>query len=258
MNNEIGATSVWLKQLDKLIYAPEIIIRGKKVREHISDSVTIDMKDPYVRDVTRKISEAFRYAEAYWILTGDNRVSSIAPWAPSIEYFSDNGHVFQGAYGPKVTEQLSYVVDMLLRDRNTRQAVLSIWRENPRDSKDIPCTLSLQFLIREGQLHCVATMRSSDVWLGLPYDMFNFSCIANWVMLEVNSSWENIDRIKLGQLTINMGSSHLYEKNYVKAGEIQKYSDDDYFNHSLWKLPWDMNGAGFVEWLAYQRNHCGT
>ena len=57
--------------------------------------------------------------------------------------------------------------------------IINIWRENPRSSKDIPCTLSLQFFLREASdqlwLHTIATMRSNDAWLGVPYDTFNFN-----------------------------------------------------------------------------------
>ena len=40
-------------------------------------------------------------------------------------------------------------------------------------------SLSLQFFLREASdqlwLHTIATMRSNDAWLGVPYDTFNFN-----------------------------------------------------------------------------------
>jgi len=262
MRNGTNATAQWLQRLDELIVAPVVTARGMLTRELIGTSVTIDMNQPFVRDTTRKISDKFRYAEAYWILSGDNRVESITPYAPSIEQFSDNSHVFQGAYGPKVTEQLRYVCDTLAEDPQSRQAVLSIWRENPRKSKDVPCTLSLQFLIRDGEIHCVATMRSSDVWLGLPYDMFNFSCIANWVRLELMSQpqeflHDGCDEIKLGDLTINMVSSHIYERNMKTALSICEYSDDGWWSGQRTAMPIKVFGGtagSFVEWLRSERD----
>lgn len=259
----ITATDVWLRQLELLVNCPEIEIRGKCCREQIAGTVSIPMEYPFVRCEGRKVSEAFRFAEAYWILSGDNRLKTISPYAPSIAKFSDNQHVFQGAYGPKVTEQLRYAVDSLKKDVYTRQSVISIWRENPRDSKDIPCTLSLQFLIRDGLLHCVATMRSSDVWLGLPYDMFNFSCIANWVLLELKTCpadfdwYKDAQGISLGTLTINMGSSHLYSRNYSRAEGIvtskNGLADDLSFGVvSLKEAP--MRPDHFIEWLRTMRD----
>lgn len=222
----MNATTAWLERLKELYYAPVVTTRGAVVHEQLAAKIVVDMREPFVNDTKRKLSDKFRFAEAYWILTGDNRVSTIREHAPSIEHFSDNGHVFQGAYGPKVTEQLRYVCETLLKDKYTRQAVISIWRENPRDSKDIPCTLSLQFLVRHDTIHCVATMRSSDVWLGLPYDIFNFSCITNWVRLFIYE--ETKELLKLGNLTINMGSSHLYARNWEAAYSIILHPDCDY------------------------------
>jgi thymidylate synthase len=225
------ANEVWYTRLALLTNAPEVVTRGMKVKEHIGARVSVDMNTPFVVHPKRKLSDKFRFGEAAWILSGDNRVCNIEDYAPSIRKFSDNGYVFQGAYGPKVTEQLHYVCETLKADVYSRQAVISIWRENPRPSKDIPCTLSLQFLIRDEELHCIATMRSSDVWLGLPYDIFNFSCISKWIQLclcnELSITNElSINKLllrsglTLGRLEINIGSSHLYERNWEVARSV--------------------------------------
>jgi len=55
-------------------------------------------------------------------------------------------------------------------------------------------------------------MRSSDVWIGLPYDMFSFSCIANQVAMRLN--------VKLGVCSITAGSSHLYYRDFGQANEV--------------------------------------
>lgn len=159
----------------------------------------------------RKLGKRFRYAEAWWILTGRNDVESIRRYSSTIANFSDDGDYFAGAYGPKVVDQLSYVSACLRKDIDTRQAVINIWRENLRDTKDVPCTLSLQFLVREGALHCIATMRSSDLWLGWPYDIFNFSMIARRVNEIANL------QVEPGYLAINHGSLHLYVENVETA-----------------------------------------
>lgn len=249
----MDATTVWYMQMCKLLACQKVNIRGIKCRESISDRVVVDMNEPFVRHSGRKISESFRYAEAYWILSGDNRVLGIERFAPSIAYFSDNGVVFQGAYGPKVTEQLRYVIESIEKDGNTRQAVLNIWRENPRDSKDIPCTLNLQFLLRDSELHCIANMRSSDVWLGLPYDIFNFTCIANYVRLSLMLD----EQPNLGSLTINMGSSHLYEMNVARAkavadGVVPLHITADE-PQMITEIPYCHNENEFMQWLVNSR-----
>src|SRR5690606_22507760 len=73
---------------------------------------------------------------------------------------------FQGAYGPRIGEQLEKVEQQLRRDPATRQAVVSLWDESDRDPrwKDRPCTTEFQLMIREGKLDIFVFMRANDLW----------------------------------------------------------------------------------------------
>jgi thymidylate synthase len=146
-------------------------------------------------------------AEAIMILEGSNRVEDTALYCKKMKDFSDDGITLSGAYGPPVITQLSYVVETLVKDTCSRQAVLTIWHPRPRPSKDIPCTISLHFMIRDCKLNCAAHMRSSDIFLGVPYDVFNFSMIAHRVLLALPLS------INIGSLFLIANSQHLYESN---------------------------------------------
>ena len=182
--------------------------------EAICYSSTIDATRPttYVDD--RKLGYRFMCAEAAWILSGDDRVETIKPYSKEIERFSDNGVTFFGAYGPKLVEQWDYCLDKLASSPDTRQAVINIWREQPPGTKDVPCTLSWQFLIRRNLLHLVATMRSSDAWLGWPYDVFTQAMIIHAMCLDLRQKGINVSP---GCVTLTAGSQHLYEKNLFGA-----------------------------------------
>ena len=223
---------VWCQLLSKIIIeGNESKPRDMAVKEIIGNQTVIDMSNPILSVPERKMGYKFMCAEAWWILSGRNDVESIAPYSKAISSFSNNGINFDGAYGPKVIDQLTYVVDVLSSDNDTRQAVINIWRENPRDSKDIPCTLSAQFLIRDGVLHCVDTMRSSDAWLGWVYDVFNFTCLSIYIALCLRERGINVE---LGTLTLNAGSQHLYERNFPVAKQImQKYAVNRYQDYNL-------------------------
>src|SRR5688500_457046 len=155
--------------------------RGMATIERQAVMTTVNMSLPVVTVPSRKLSYKFMAAEAFWILTGDNRVETIEPYCKEIAKFSDDGEVFAGAYGPRIVEQLPFVLRYLKEDTDTRQAVLTDWKEAPPDSKDTPCTVAMVFQLRKGELDLHVFMRSSDVWLGLPYDIFNFSMVAWFV-----------------------------------------------------------------------------
>ena len=211
------------KKLWEIYREPDFICkpRGLKITEKLNNSWIIDMDDPIITIPERKLSYSFMFGEAAWMLEGRNDVESVSKYVDGVKRFSDDGVTFFGAYGPKIITQTSYVVDTLIKDNDSRQAVLNIWRENPRSSKDIPCTLSLQFFLREASddlwLHTVATMRSNDVWLGTPYDTFNFSAISFYIACHLNKVGI---KCKLGSLNIQAGSRHIYENDFKKLDDI--------------------------------------
>lgn len=217
---EINLTSnAWLTMLGRLSSKqPSASPRGMKTKEILNGHTISSMINPVVRIPERKLSYRFMAAEAAWILSGKNDVESISKYNKHIAKFSDDGVSFFGAYGPKVKNQIEYVIKKLAEDTDSRQAVINIWRENPPKTKDVPCTISLQFIIRDGILRCIDTMRSSDIWLGWPYDVFNMSCISNYIKLRLKQD-HNIN-VTLGTLCLNAGSQHLYENNFENAEKV--------------------------------------
>lgn len=218
MNIDLNLT--WLNVLnDTLHNGVEVSPRGQLTREIPQRTIEIDMRHPVLTVPERKLSYQFMAAEAFWILTGDFRVETIAPYNKHISQFSDDGETFFGAYGPKIATQLDYVVDKLRNDSDTRQAGLTIWRENPPQTKDVPCTVAIFFGIRQGLLNCHVFMRSSDLWLGVPYDIFNFSMLAHRVCALLNMNYDEHFGVlaKPGTLYLTAASSHLYEHNFTDA-----------------------------------------
>lgn len=207
--------AVWLRMLrDILERGAEVTPRGQRTRELFSHLVVFDAQRPVVTIQERKMGYRFMCAEAAWMLSGDNRVETIAPFNARIAQFSDDGTTFFGAYGPRIRAQLDYVVETLQRDPSSRQAVINIWRESPPASRDLPCTTSFQFVVRDNQLHVVVTMRSNDAWLGFVYDGFNASMLAGYVLLQLGQP-----ALSLGHVFHHAVSRHLYEINWSQAAE---------------------------------------
>lgn len=216
-------THAWVVTLRKILAdGADVGPRGRPTKELQHHTFKCAMADPVVKSAERGLSYKFMAAEALWILNGDNSVAGIAPYNSRISEFSDDGKTFFGAYGPRVVDQLDYVVNALLKDRETRQAVMTTWRRNPPATKDVPCTVALAFMARHGRLHCHAFMRSSDAWLGLPYDVFNFTMITARVACLVNSTSQ--EKLELGDLCLTAASSHLYSENFKGAQECSLFS----------------------------------
>jgi len=190
--------------------------RGKPTREVLAAHLTLT--NPHRNIITqdeRRLNYPFMVAEWLFIMTGANNASWLTKFNTNIGAFADRSSImstFAGAYGPKVVDQLPYVIETLMKDPDSRQAVITIWRERPRESLDIPCTVSMQFFIRADQLHCITYMRSNDVWLGLPYDLFNFTQIQRTVAHLLGRH--------VGRYHHMVGSLHLYETDVERAQVI--------------------------------------
>lgn len=250
------------------------ICRNYKTIELLSNSSYIHMNQSLITLTERKLGYRFACAEAAWILDGGNRVTTMKPFSKIIHKFSDDGVFFFGAYGPKIIDQLEYIGRCFKKDLFSRQAVVNIWREKPPISNDIPCTLSLQFLIRmrheKLSLYIIDNMRSSDAWLGVPYDWFSLSMVGAYVAIYIRNLLK-ID-LNLGILYMNAGSQHLYEGGfgYKYNDVIDLISDDktlfeyepldiNEFNepielvHHLWSLAKTSTGIHYInkntKWL---------
>ena len=223
--NHLDATTQWVVYLSTLLrHGDDVRVGGIKnvwTKELQHAHVVYDMAEAYPWHPARRASKKFAAGEAHWILTGDDRVATIAPYNRRISDYSDDGERFFGAYGPRVRAQLAYVLTTLRADPSSRQAVINLWRDAPPRSKDLPCTTTLIFQIRRGKLDLHVFMRSSDAWLGVPYDWFNYAMLAALVVLELRPL-----ELELGRCFWTTASGHLYEEHLEAAGKIMLPHED--------------------------------
>jgi len=197
--------------------------RGRGVLELLGRAVRFDGNRALLVHPTRKLNYRFAVAEWLWIAAGRGDLTPLVRYNPRMAEFSDDGTRLAGAYGPRLAHQWGYVLDKLREDPDSRQAVAQIWTANPGRSKDVPCTMAAQFLLRGGRLHSIWTMRSSDLWLGLPYDAFSFSRLA--------ASVAGCLGVPQGFVEIAAGSSHLYDVDFSLARQVLAEEEAAYSVH---------------------------
>jgi thymidylate synthase len=166
----------------------------------------------------RLLNPAFAVAEALWILSGSDD-----PWIftynRALRRYADDGRL-QGAYGPRMrrwndqVDQLDHVRRLLLRDPDSRQGVIQLYdpQRDTRGNHDVPCTLNYRFFVRRERLEMHTTMRSNDVWLGLPYDLFTAT-----MLHELMATWLGVE---LGTYHHHVDSLHLYAQHDEAAAEV--------------------------------------
>ncbi len=222
---------------EELLGAREVAPRGQKVRELLG--VQLRLSDPRSRltaSPARAANYGFAAGEFLWYLRGANDLESIAYYNKRMRDFSDDGRLVHSAYGFRVgiearlaepgeerDQQWTRVVEELVRDRDSRRAVMTIF--SPYDlkralspgTKDVPCTLSLQFFVRDGGLHMHVAMRSNDAIWGLANDLFSFTLLQEVMLLDLRAA--GLD-LALGEYVHTAGSMHLYERHFEMAEKI--------------------------------------
>lgn len=171
-------------------------------------------------ECARKMSLKYAIAELLWYNSRNPNVEAIEPYSKFWRKISDNGITVNSNYGYCIHDKFGFdqwknCRDILIEDRNSRQAVIHI--KEARDiianpTKDLNCTIALQFFIRNNKLDLIVTMRSNDVWLGLPYDLFNFTCMQMQMAMELG--------IEVGTYYHNAGSLHMYKRDVEKVKEV--------------------------------------
>ncbi len=193
-------------------------------RENIG--VLIKISKPRAR-LSRSLSRGKPFSalgELLWYLSRSDKLDFIRRYVKQYEKESADGLTVHGAYGPRLfsmrddVNQIENVIRLLERKPGTRRAVIQLFNAEDiaREYKEIPCTTTMQFLIRDNHLHMAVTMRSNDAFKGLPHDVFCFTMLQEMIATRLGT--------QLGNYRQFVGSMHLYSddaedaKSYLAEG----------------------------------------
>jgi len=176
----------------------------------------------------RNLNPRIAAAEALQLIGGFTEPEWLCRIAPQFSRFredivigSSKSPWFHGSYGMRIStsNQLEVAYRRLYSTPETRQAVVTLWdpkMDTEEDHLDYPCTVALNFRLsgthyrQHDRLNMQVLMRSNDVWLGLPYDLFQFT--------QLQLTMCNVLSVQPGTYTHTAWSMHLYltdlEKSY--------------------------------------------
>lgn len=179
--------------------------------------VLLEVADPRAR-LSRTETRGKPYSclgELCWYLAKTNDLGFISYYIPAYKTYADGNEIF-GGYGPRLfnwrgVNQLANVTDVLRKKPFSRQAVIQLFDAHDIMEKheDVPCTCTLQFMIRQDKLYMFTNMRSNDALWGLPHDIFCFTMLQEIMARSL--------AVELGTYKHAVGSLHLYVKSLEDA-----------------------------------------
>jgi thymidylate synthase len=160
--------------------------------------------------------------EFLWYMTRGNKLDFIRYYIPAYEEETEDGETIYGAYGRRLfsqrgQNQLRNAIDALGVSPESRRAVIQLFNAEDiaRRHKEVPCTCTLQFLVRRKRLHLLTTMRSNDAYKGLPHDIFCFTMLQEVMARTLG--------VELGTYKQFVGSLHLYDED---RGVAEQYLNE--------------------------------
>ena len=203
--------------------------RGRKCNESIGMTIKIlEPQNCLVWTKVRGLSPIYLAKEHSWYLNGSRRVED-APakiWNNLANKDGDEIGLINSNYGHYIFTQkdnknpnlnvFDGTVELLKKDKDSRQAIWQIPIMKHRQDDDTPCTSSLHFFIRDNKLYCTVYMRSCDCWFGFANDISQFIIWQMMLAKELN--------VELGWYRHVFGSFHVYEENFITDNE--KYTSD--------------------------------
>lgn len=196
--------------------------RGQATYELLNQTMIFkDKEHIFLDSEIRRTSMKYKLAELVWFLSAKNDTEFIEHFARFWGTISDDGLTATSAYGSIIWTNQKYgmvqydeVLKILKEDPDSRKALIHIKRPGNSTDLDMNCTLTIQFLIREGELHMSVNMRGNDMWLGTPYNYMMFKSL---MILLAN----DLD-VKVGTYFHNAMSLHIYHRDIKKMNDSLK------------------------------------
>ncbi len=120
----------------------------------------------------------------------------------------------------KGVDQIKYIIEELSKENNSRRAVLSAW--NPVDLKKMalpPCHILYIFNKSSKGLSCHMTLRSSDLFLGLPFNIASTALLTQILA--------HILHIPAHEVCLSICDAHIYEEH---KQQVNKQIDSELYD----------------------------
>lgn len=248
-------------------------------REHVQDNSTLELHPASVVITNPQYSFMLMderapnpFAQLYetlWVISGSNKVTEgLDFFIPRATNYADDGEHWRAAYGTRLrssfgieqnldgtpncgnditVDQIQYIVDTLKNDPSSRRAVMTIWdpvkEVTAGVSKDYPCNIALQFMVRDKKLNLSVEMRSNDILYGFSgINVFEWTFLQSMIAAQLG--------LRVGWYKHDANSLHVY--NNVKE-KVERCANAEYMLNGM--PPFMQVIASNDEWNSLKQSH---
>lgn len=195
---------------------------GRQLRCHLNEGFPLL--------TTKKIHFKSVVNELLWFLSGDTNTAwlkenGVSIWDEWATQEGDLGPVYGAQWRQWPTrdggsiDQLRYVLDCLRQRPESRRILFHAWNVeylpdegmSPQDNVRAgrmalpPCHLLYQFYVANGALSTQLYIRSSDVFLGLPFNIASVALLTHLLAQQSN--------LQVADIIVSLGDAHIYHNH---------------------------------------------
>jgi len=225
---------------DVAFHGHKIKGRNGDTRQLIGTQIQANLSEGFPIITARRVFPKTMAIETQWMLEGRTNINwlnnkGVKIWDKWADEYGELGPV----YGKQLIDfnginQIRNLIRDIKKDKNSRRHLITYW--NPNDLKKMalpPCHHSFQVLITD-TVNIVVTMRSLDMFIGLPYDMGMYAIICSAIAKELDMG--------AGKVIINAASAHIYTTHMNLI--------EQYLSNKPLSLPHLMNISTFTDFNA--------
>ncbi len=172
-----------------------------------------NLNDGFPVFTTKKIFTKSLVIELLWFLKGDTNTKYLKDNGVKIwDEWADEGGNLGPVYGKQWrdfggVDQITWVIDRIKSNPECRRQIVSAWNvpELPKMAL-MPCHVMFQFRVQAGKLSLQLYQRSSDWFLGVPFNIASYSLLLHMVA--------DVCGLEVGEFIWTGGSCHIYENHF--------------------------------------------
>ena len=222
---------------------------GTGTIDHFGYQMRFDLSEGFPLLTTKKVFTRGIIEELLWFLRGETNIQPLLDknvhiWDGWATEDGDLGPVYgkqwrlwdafrfefpglthKGKYKKHPIDQIAQVIEQIRTNPNSRRHIVSAW--NPADLPDesispqenvangkmalAPCHLVFQFHVADGKLSCQLYQRSSDAFLGVPFNIASYALLTMMVA--------QVCDLEPGEFVHTFGSFHIYNNHMDQVKE---------------------------------------
>ncbi|WNO27819.1 thymidylate synthase [Microbacterium phage Huwbert] len=195
---------------------------GTGTRGVFGRQIRFDLAQGFPLVTTKQVHLKSIIHELLWFLKGETNIAylkenGVRIWDEWADENGDLGPVYGSQWRSWPThdgaiDQIDQVVESIKRNPEGRRHIVTAWNPAEIDGMALPpCHLLFQFFVAEGKLSCQLYQRSSDMFLGVPFNIASYSLLTMMVAQQTG--------LEYGEFIWTSGDTHIYHNHFDQVKE---------------------------------------